>query len=115
MSKAKDAIQLVRTGSLNEALNVALRGHRVHHIEEQAKARQQSQKFFAPNQDALNQLLLRIEDKLPSATYSVSDSTNGNQSGYAVSVSGEFCDQDVASLGAVKGVTRLDGPANDLL
>jgi hypothetical protein len=110
--KAQDAIKLVKTGKLSEAIDVALRGNRVHQIEE--AARKQKQVFFAPNQDALNQLLLRIEDKLPAATFNVADHTNGAQSGFAVSVSGDLSDHDVASLGAVKGISRLDGPAGDL-
>lgn len=112
---AKQAIAIVKkTGDLTKAVCEALSGQRAYELKEELGAHQQKQVWFCPNQDALNQLILRIEDKLPDATYSVADSSNGAQSGYEISVSGVFSDQDVASLAAVKGVVRVDGPSQDL-
>lgn len=112
---AKKAIEIAKkTGNLTEAVTEALSGHRVHQLKEAFQTSSQTQVFHCPNQDALNQLILRIEDKLPDATYSVADFDNGSIAGYAVTVTGEMNDEDVASLGAVKGVVRLDGPNQDL-
>ena len=112
---AKKAIAIAKkTGKMTEAISEALRGHRIYDLKEEFQTSRQTQVFHCPNQDALNQLLLRIEDKLPDATYSVADYDNGSISGYAVTVTGEMNDEDVASLGAVKGIIRLDGPNSDL-
>jgi hypothetical protein len=112
---AKKAIEIAKkTGKLTEAVSEALRGHRVHELKEEFQTSKQTQVFHCANQDALNQLLLRIEDKLPDATYTVADYDNGSISGFAVTVTGEMNDEDIASLGAKKGVARLDGPNQDL-
>lgn len=112
---AKKAIEIAKkTGKLTEAVSEALRGHRVHELKEELGAKSQTQTYHCANQNALNMLLLRIEDKLPEATYSVADFDNGSIAGFAVTVTGTFDDQDVASLGAVFGVVRMDGPNQDL-
>lgn len=113
---AKRAIQILRkTGKLGDALIEALRGQRVYDIAEAGPASQQSQVWYVPNQMALNQFTMRIEDKLPDASYSVADTDNGSVGGYSVTVSGVFMDGDVASLSAgIAGITRLDGPNSDL-
>lgn len=112
---AKKAIEIVKkTGKLTEAISEALRGHRVHDLTEAEMISQQTQIWFAPNQNALNQFILRLEDKLPDATYTVSDSDNGSIAGYQISVSGTFMPEDLASLAANFGLSRLDGPNQDL-
>lgn len=112
---AKRAIQIVkRTGKLTEAIAEALGGNRIYDIKETGEATQQSQVWFCANQDALNQFLLRLEDKLPEAKFSVADHDNGSIAGFAVTVSGVYADHDVASLAGVKGIVRLDGPNSDL-
>jgi len=111
---AKKAIQLAKTGNLGAALNEALGCSRSYDLSEQGTGeKSQSQVWFAPNQDALNQFLLRIEDKLPEATYKVED-LDGPPPGYSITVSGTFHDHDVASLAAVKGIIRIDGPNSNL-
>lgn len=112
---ARNAIQIMkRTGNLTEAVSEALEGSRAYALDEQGTGQtSQSQKFFAANQDALNQFLLRIEDKIPEASYTV-DEVDGPPPGYEITVSGSYHDHDVASLGAVKGIIRLDGPNSDL-
>lgn len=110
MSQAKAAIQrLRRTGNIDEAIDIAL--GRKPLTENGGDSSSQTQQWFMPDQDALNQFLLRVMDKLPEASYEVSDFNNGSQSGYSVSVSGDYMDGDLASLAAVKGgVMRLDNP-----
>jgi hypothetical protein len=111
---AKKAIEIAKkTGKLTEAMDEALRGHRVHDLTEEFIS-QQTQVWFAPNQNALNQFILRLEDKIPDATYSVSDSDNGNIAGFSITVSGTYMPQDLASLAANFGLSRLDGPNQDL-
>ena len=111
---AKKAIQLAKTGNLGAALNEALSRSRSYSLDEQGTGeKSQSQVWFAPNQDALNQLLLRIEDKLPEVTCKV-DEVNGPPPGWTITVSGAMHDHDVASVAAVKGVVRIDGPSMEL-
>jgi len=109
---AKKAIQILKkTGNLTEAVTEALSNSRAYDLSEQGTGQtSESQVFFAPNQDALNQLLLRIEDKLPECTYSV-DEVDGPPPGWEIKVSGSIHSHDVASLAAVKGVVRIDGPS----
>lgn len=112
---AKKAIQILKTtGNLTEAVTEALSNSRAHDLSEQGTGQEsESQVFFAPNQDALNQLLLRIEDKLPECTYNVTE-VDGPPPGWEIKVSGSMHSHDVASLAAVKGVVRTDGPAMEL-
>lgn len=106
---AKDAIRHLRTtGNVVEAVDLALGRRGL--AENGGDASSQSQEWFMPNQDALNQFILRLMDKLPEATYSTSEYDNGSQSGYKVTVSGTFMAGDLASLAAVKGGVRLDNP-----
>jgi Ni,Fe-hydrogenase III large subunit len=107
---AKKAIQIAKkTGNLGDALIEALRGQRIYDIKEAAE--KQTQVWHVPNQAALNRFTLSISDKLPDVTFTVADATVG----YEVTVSGEYCAQDVASLSAgIGGVSRIDGPNNDL-
>lgn len=107
---AKAAIKHLRTtGNIDEAVRLAL--GRTELTESGGPATQQTQQWFMPDQDALNEFILRIMDKLPEATYTVSEYNNGSQSGYQVSVSGTYMDSDLASLAATKGgVMRLDRP-----
>lgn len=112
---AKNAIEVLkRTGNMTEAVTEALSNSRAYDLTEQGTGQKpESQVWFAANQDALNQFLLRIEDKLPEASYTV-DEVEGPPPGYNVKVSGTMHAHDVASLAGVKGITRLDGPNSDL-
>ena len=112
---ARKAIEIMKkTGNLTEAVTEALSNSRAHDLSEQGTGQQSdSQVFFAPNQDALNQLLLRVEDKLPDCSYSV-DEVDGPPPGWEVTVKGELHAHDVASLAAVKGVVRIDAPNQEL-
>lgn len=117
MSRSTNATEhFRRTGNLQDSVDLALgRGDVQPLTEDFPTARKQSQEWYAPNQDALNQFVLRLLDKLPESTYSVADFTNGSQGGYKISVSGVFCDHDIASLAAVKGgMMRLDHPPASL-
>jgi hypothetical protein len=114
MSFAKSAIKHLRaTGNVVEAVEVVL-GKRT--LDENGgPSSRQSQSWFMPDQDALNQFILRIMDKLPEATYTTKEYENGSQAGYEVTVTGDFMDGDLASLAAVKGgVMRLDNPPANL-
>ena len=112
---AKQAIEVLkRTGNMTAAITEALEGSRAYDLDEQGTGeKSESQVWFAANQDALNQFLLRIEDKLPEASYTV-DEVNGPPPGYEIKVSGTMHSHDVASLAGVKGIVRIDGPNSDL-
>lgn len=114
---AESAVRhLQETGDTAEAIAV-LRGRKQPKSLDEGggPAKKQTQRYFMPSQDALNQFILRIMDKLPDATYSVDDYANGSQAGYAVTVTGTFMDHDLASLAAVKGgVQRIDNPPANL-
>ncbi len=113
MSQAKDAIRHLRkTGNVEESVDIVL-GRRKPLYEQEAK--QQTQEWFFPNQDAYQQFILRVADKLPEASYTAGEYSNGSQGGYKVTVSGVFNDSALASLAAVHGGSvRLDGPSSDL-
>ncbi len=110
MSFAKTAIKHLRdTGNVVEAVEVVLGKRSL--SENGGPSSSQTQTWFMPSQDALNQFILRVMDKLPDASYTTADYNNGSQAGYAVTVTGDFMDGDLASLAAVKGgVMRLDNP-----
>jgi hypothetical protein len=91
-----------------EATEIALGKRRI--SENGGDASRQTQEWFMPSQDALNQFIQRLMDKLPDTTREVSDYNNGSQAGYKVTVSGDYMDGDLASLAAVKGGYRLDNP-----
>lgn len=112
---AKQAIEVLkRTGNMTSAITEALSGSRAYDLTEQGTGQKsESQVWFAPNQDALNQFLLRIEDKLPEAGFTV-DEVEGPPPGYHVKVTGTMHAHDVASLAGVKGIVRIDGPNSDL-
>jgi hypothetical protein len=114
MSFAKSAIKHLRaTGNVVEAVEVVLGKRSLD--ENGGPSSRQSQSWFMPDQDALNQFILRIMDKLPDATYTTKEYENGSQAGYEVTVTGDFMDGDLASLAAVKGgVMRLDNPPANL-
>jgi hypothetical protein len=113
---AKKAIQILKkTGNLTEAVTEALSNSRAHDLvsEQGSGQSSESQVFFAPNQDALNQFLLRLEDKMPECTYSVEE-IDGPPPGWEIKISGSMHSHDVASLAAVKGIVRTDGPSMEL-
>jgi hypothetical protein len=96
MSQARSAIAHLRTtGSVQEACEVLLG------LRESGggPTSQRTEEWFAQNQDDLNQAILFIKDKLPQASVSWEEHSNGSQSGYKLSISGEFGDHDIASLG----------------
>jgi len=110
MSRSTTAIQYLRkTGNVHEAIDVMLGRKAVTLSEGGGPVTRQSQDWFLPDQDALQQFILRLMDKLPDASYSTGEYNNGSQGGYKVTVTGSFMDHDLASLAAVKGgVVRLD-------
>lgn len=112
MSQARAAIaHLRKSGSLSESLEVLL------DLRESGggPTSQRSEDWFAQNQDDLNQAILFIKDKLPDAKVSWQEHSNGSQSGYKLTVSGDFGDHDIASLGGGRQVLYpLSRPPADL-
>lgn len=105
MSNSKSAIShLRRTGNLDEAVNIVLGKKTL----TEAEVSQQSQTWFCPDQDALQQFILRVMDKLPEVSYTTKETNNGSQGGYAVTVSGTYMDHDIAAMGPTKGCSRID-------
>ena len=110
---AKAAIKHLRTtGNVVEATGILLGKLRI--SENGGASSTQTQEWFMPSQDALNQFILRLMDKLPDTEHTVDDYNNGSQAGYKVTVTGDYMDGDLASLAAVKGATRLDNPPGNI-
>lgn len=90
-----------KTRNLKEALSIALGSKKV---VETGPDTAQSQVWYVPNEDALNQFKLKIQNYLPDATVSEKPS----EFGYEVTVSGTFSDDAVATLATHSGLYRLD-------
>lgn len=106
---AKDAVKHLRTtGNIEEAIAVLLGKKK---ITEAGEQRQQSQTWFLPSQQDLNQFVLRLLQYLPEVEYKVGQSDKG---GFEVKVTGIYADHDIATLaGAMRG-SRIDHPAGSL-
>ena len=105
MSAVSDAIKHLRsTGSLEEAVAIALGKKALtefNHVQTQA--------WFCPNENAVNQLVLLVQNKLGIAVSSIKDFSNGSQGGYEVVFSGDMGDSDIASLCSRLGCYPLSG------
>jgi len=113
--RSKIAISHLRkTGDIVEAVDIALGRSNPPNLAE-AESHQQTQEWFLPNEDALNQFILRLLNRLPDVTYKTEAYSENGKGGYKVVVTGKYADHDLSSLAAVKGgVVRLDNPPANL-
>jgi hypothetical protein len=108
MSSKQAIAHLRKTGDINEAVDIVLGRKK---LTEAGEPRQQSQTWFLPSQQDLNQFVLRLLQYLPDSQYKVDPSDKG---GFEVKVTGVYADHDVATLaGAMRG-SRIDHPAGTL-
>lgn len=112
MSKAKSAVKhFRRTGNISEAVKVLKGIMTSRNITEEGSVRSQTQTWYIPDNDALNQFVLRLLNYLPDASYDV----DNHDLGFKVTVKGSFADGDISSIAAVKGgVYRLDSQPTDV-
>jgi hypothetical protein len=105
MSLVAAAVKHLRsTGNLDEAVEIALGKREVKEAFEPAVA----QTWFCPNENAVNQLVLWVQNKLGIRVSKIEDYNNGTQGGYAVTFSGAS-PHDVASCASRYGCVPLAG------
>jgi len=97
-----------RTGKLDEAVQIALGKKKCPKLEDIGTQIPQSQTWFFPDQDKLNRFQLMLQNQLQIAPENIADADNGSQSGYAVTVTGNFSEQDIASIAGPLLGQRLD-------
>lgn len=108
MSLIANAIKHMKaTGNIQEAVEIALGRKKM--TEAELQATQQTQTWFCPNENAVNQLVLFVQNKLGIRVSDIKDYTNGSQGGYSVTFSGEMQDHDLASLASRFGCYPLAG------
>lgn len=113
--RAKSAVRHLRkSGNINEAVQIALgrlpapAPQRPSLREDGQQPSSQSQTWFFPDQDKVNRFVLLVRDKMQLDCPDPTEWDNGSQSGYAVTVSGNYSDGDLSSCaGPLLGV-RLD-------
>lgn len=97
-----------RTNRIEEAVQIALGKLEAPRIKEDAgKQVSQSQIWFLNDQDKLNRFQQYLQNQL-GLTCTVADYSNGSQGGYAVTVTGNYSEQDIANAAGSLSATRLD-------
>ena len=105
MSRVSEAIKYMRaTGNLEETVAIALGRREITEFNQV-----QTQVWHCPNENAVNQLVLFVKNKLDIKPSSIKDYTNGSQGGYAVTFTGDMAVADIASLASRLGCFPLEG------
>jgi hypothetical protein len=110
MSLVAEAVKHLRaTGNLEEAVEIALGQKSIE--EAGVPATPQVQTWFCPNENAVNQLVLWVQNKLGIRVGSIEDHDNGagGAPGYAVTFAGDMMPGDIASLASRYGCVPLEG------
>lgn len=110
MNEALASIKhMTRTGKVEEAVEIACGRRPIPKAlrEDAGEQKSQTQTWFLPDQDKLNRFCEYLENQL-GLTCTISDYDNGSQAGYQVKVTGEFSEQDIASVAGSLNAMRLD-------
>jgi hypothetical protein len=92
------------TSNLDESLQIAQGKHIKEDI---GQSSSHTEQWYVPDQDALNRFQLYLENQL-NLYPTVSEYSNGAQSGYLVTVTGDFSENDIASISASLRAMRMD-------
>ncbi|MDH7600494.1 MAG: hypothetical protein QHH07_12825 [Sedimentisphaerales bacterium] len=69
----------------------------------------QTQQWYCPNENAVNQLVLLVQNRLGIRVSDISQYSTGSTGGYVVTFTGEMGDSDIATLASRLGCYPIAG------